>query len=74
MRRASQLGPLVMLGAILVGCVHSQHAADDRGLTVGKKGLDVEGQDAEGAPFHLASLRGNVVLLDFWLRADRRAR
>jgi hypothetical protein len=37
-----------------------------RHLTVGKKALDIEGQDQDGKQFKLSDYRGRVVLLYFW--------
>ncbi len=35
-------------------------------LVVGKLAPDIEGEDLDGAKFHLADYRGKIVLLDFW--------
>jgi thiol-disulfide isomerase/thioredoxin len=33
---------------------------------IGKRALDISGEDGDGRPFSLSDYRGKVVLLDFW--------
>jgi hypothetical protein len=66
MRKRSQMVFWVLLGGLIVGCLHSRQPATDQVALVGKTAPEVEGLDADSLPLDLGGLRGNIVLLDFW--------
>lgn len=56
--------PLLLVGAILVGCLHLGSGGD--GLPLGKPAPEIKGTDSAGREFKLSDYRGKVVMLSFW--------
>ncbi|HTK78469.1 MAG TPA: TlpA disulfide reductase family protein [Gemmataceae bacterium] len=59
MRRSLPAAAIVVLS--LAGC-----GSPPAGPAVGQVAPDFTGKTLDGAPFHLAELRGQVIVLDFW--------
>ena len=78
MRRLSIVPPavLIVMLALLHGCQWPQSRKvavssqpPQPGIDVGQVAPDIEGDDLDGQPLHLADYRGQVVVLSFWSKS-----
>lgn len=57
---------LIITGGFIIRGTACQASAQNVGLNIGDKAPDIELNDPDGKPIKLSSLKGYMVLIDFW--------